>query len=579
MPVVFDEQMQELCEPGGPFEIREVTIRGVPTRTWVAAPSTLLEIWASSAAHGDAVFLVYEHDRITYAEAHEQVAAVAAALAQQHGVGQGDRVAIGARNYPEWALAFWAAVTLGAVVVPLNAWWTGSELEYALDHSGAKVLVADHERLERIAPHLGNLSMEALIGIRDEGTAGATPIEQLVAAGRGLTVPTPTIHPDDDVTILYTSGTTGRPKGAVGTHRNICSFLWNGVYARTAAALSAGASLPGTEADDAGGERAPAAPPPSTVLTFPLFHVGGLQSHLVPYTYHGGKLVLMYKWDADEALDLIDREDVVAFSGVPTTAFALLERARERGAPLDSLMGVSSGATLVPPELVRQIDTQFASRVAPANGYGLTETSGAMVFNSGPEYVEVPESVGRPFAPVNEMKIVGEDGEEVPTGEVGEIWLKGPSVVRGYFGDPEATATAFTDGWFHTGDLGRIDETGLLFVVDRLKDMVVRGGENVYAAEVEGALFEHPDVTEAAIVGLPHPTLGEEIGAVVRLRDGAQPDDAALHDHVAERLARFKVPTRWWLRQDELPRNAAGKILKRQLREEMAARGTSSRPR
>lgn len=570
MTNVVDAQIEALQGPGGPFEIREVDVGGVPTRTWAAAPRTLLEVWEASAAHGDRVFLVYEDDRISYTEAHEQVSAIAAALAEQHGLEPGDRIAIGARNYPEWALAFWAAVQLGAVAVPLNAWWTGKELEYALDHSGAKVLFADDERLERVEPHLSSLSLDAVIGIRSEGTAGATPLGKLIADGRGVPAPRPDLDPDDDLTILYTSGTTGRPKGAIGTHRNMCSFLWNGLYAQTAAAIAAGVPIPGSD----GGGDAPTepAPQPSTVLTFPLFHVGGLQSHLVPYTYYGGKLVLLYKWDADQALDLIEREQILSFSGVPTTAFALLERARERGMSLDSLSGMSSGATLVPPELVRRIDDQFASRVAPGNGYGLTETSGAMVYNAGQDYVRVPESVGRPLAPVNEVKIVTEDGREAAQDELGEIWLKGPSVVRGYFANPDATAEAFTEGWFHTGDVGRIDEEGLLYVVDRLKDVVIRGGENVYSAEVEGALFEHPDVTEVAIVGLPHPRLGEEIGAVVRIRDGSDVDQDALAAHVADRLAAFKVPTAWWLRTDELPRNAAGKVLKRQLRDELAAR-------
>jgi len=472
-------------------------------------------------------------------------------MADRFAVGRGDRVAIAARNYPEWALAFWATVKLGAVAVPLNAWWTGPELTYAIGHSRARVMFADHERLERLAPHLPELDLAGVVDVRAE-------LDDLVTAGKGQAVPVAEVGPDDDVTILYTSGTTGRPKGAAGTHRNICNFVWNGLYAQ------------------ASGAR-PATPPanpvqPVTLLTFPLFHVGGLQSHLVPYTFYGGKLVLMYKWHPDEAIDLIEREAVIAFSGVPTTAFSLLERAAERGVSLDSVAGMSSGATLVPPELVRRIDSQFAGRVAPGNGYGLTETSGAMVFNAGAGYVARPDSVGRPISPVNEVRIVTEDGRDAAPGEVGEIWMKGPTVVRGYFDDPAATAAAFTDGWFHTGDLGRIDDDGLLFVVDRLKDVVIRGGENVYSAEVEAALFEHPDVADAAIVGVPHPALGEEVAAVVRVRNGGDVDEAGLAAHLRQRLAGFKVPSRWWLRSDELPRNAAGKVLKRQLRDELATR-------
>ena len=550
---------REPSELGPEFELGTTTVRGVPTRVWTQAPSTLLDVWEGSAAHADRTFLVYEDERITFAEAHERVEAIAAGLHRRFGVGGGDRIAIAGRNYPEWVLAYWATVRLGAVAVPLNAWWTGPELEYALDHSGARVLLADDERLERVADHVGALDLAGVVALRtDAATAGAVPLAELeaeVAADGTSTAPRPEIDPDDDATILYTSGTTGRPKGAVGTHRNATQFLWSGAHLRAAAARAAGAPADAEAA------------PPATVLTFPLFHVAGLQSHLMPYTMSGGKLVLLYRWDADLAVDLIEREDVTAFSGVPTTAFELLERARERGVDLSSLAGISAGATLVPPELVRRIDHQFAQRVAPANGYGLTETSGAVVYNAGPDYVAHPDSVGRPLAPVNEVRVVTADGEDAGIDETGEIWLKGPTVVRGYLDDPAATADAFTEGWFRTGDVGRRDADGLLYVVDRLKDVVIRAGENVYAAEVEGALHEHPDVVDAAIVGLPHPQLGEEVAAVVQLRPGSTVDDVALRDHAAARLAAFKVPTAWWVRTDDLPRNATRKVLKRELRD------------
>jgi long-chain acyl-CoA synthetase len=319
------------------------------------------------------------------------------------------------------------------------------------------------------------------------------------------------------------------------------------------------------------------APPPATLLTFPLFHVGGLQSFLLPYTAAGGKVVLMYRWNAEEAVDLVEREQVSAVAGVPTTVFQLLEAAVSKGVKLESLAGVSSGATLVPPELVRRIDEQFASRAAPGNGYGLTETSGAAVANFGAAYVANPESVGKPISPVIELRIADADGSALGVGEVGEIWLKGPTVVRGYFGLEAETAAAFTDGWFHTGDLGRVDDDGNLYVVDRLKDVIIRGGETIYAAEVEAALYEHGDITEAAIIGVPHDRLGEEVGAVVRVRaaDGASTslDADAVRRHVADRLAAFKVPAHVWIVDTELPRNASGKVLKRELRAQLLAAG------
>jgi long-chain acyl-CoA synthetase len=276
----------------------------------------------------------------------------------------------------------------------------------------------------------------------------------------------------------------------------------------------------------------------------------------------------MYKWDPAQAVEIVEREWITNIAGVPTTMFQLLEAAQAKGRALESLTGISSGATLVPPELVRRIDQQFSSRAAPGNGYGLTETSGAAIANFGSAYVDNPESVGRPISPVIELKIVGPDGDDVAAaGDVGEIWLKGPTVVAGYFGLPDETAQAFTDGWFHTGDLGRLDDDGNLYVVDRLKDVVIRGGENIYAAEVEAALYEHPDITEAAIIGVPHDRFGEEVGAVVRVRDGAEVTEDEVRAHVAARLASFKVPAHVWIVHDELPRNASGKVLKRELRE------------
>jgi acyl-CoA synthetase (AMP-forming)/AMP-acid ligase II len=524
-----------------PFEIVEVEVRGVPTKVWKHAPASLRAIWDSSAAFAANDYLVYGDERLTFADAHVAVRAVADWMTSERGVRQGDRVAIAMRNYPEWAIAFWATVGIGAVAVPLNAWWTGPELAYGIDDSGAALVLTDDERAERLAGHADPVVVR-------------TPEWEKIVGRDAPQLPDVAIDPDDDATIMYTSGTTGKPKGAVATHRNFGSFLYNGVYRAVTAASAA---------------PPPSAPPlpPATLLTFPLFHVGGLQSFLLPFTASGGKVVLMYKWDAKEAVTLVEREQVTTVAGVPTTVFQLLEEAAAQHKTLETLAGISSGATLVPPELVRRIDEQFAHRAAPGNGYGLTETSGAAIANFGPAYVANPESVGKPISPVIEVKIATPDGGDAPQGEVGEIWLKGPTVVRGYFGMDDATTAAFTDGWFHTGDLGRLDEDGNLYVVDRIKDMIIRGGENIYAAEIEAALFEHPDIVDAAIIGIPHDRLGEEVGAVVRVRDGASVTETDVQDHVAARLAAFKVPVRVWLIDTELPRNATGKVLKRELRE------------
>jgi long-chain acyl-CoA synthetase len=542
----------------GMFEIQTVDIRGVRTKVFVNAPPSLRGIWEMSAAFADNVYLVYEDERITFADAHRMVRSVVRWLTSQ-GVQLGDRVAIATRNYPEHAIAFWAIQAIGAVAVPLNAWWTGPELAYGLADSGSLVLFADGDRAERVAWHLDGTDVRATVLIRSDLELPNAFEWPDVANGDDPPLPDVVIDVDADATIMYTSGTTGRPKGAAQTNRNFGNFLMQGAYLT----LSAAEGAPPPDPD------APPPRPMATLLTFPLFHVGGLQSFLLPYTAAGGKLVLMYKWDPELAVDLIEREQVTAVAGVPTTMFQLLEVAEQKGVELVSLSGISSGATLVPPELVRRIDEQTHSRATPGNGYGLTETSGAAIANFGKAYVSNPESVGKPISPVIEVRIADPDGNPAHTGEVGEIWLKGPTVVRGYFGLEEETKNAFSDGWFHTGDAGRLDEDGNLYVVDRLKDLIIRGGENIYAAEVEAALYEHPDITEAAIIGVPHDRLGEEVGAVLRIRDGASVSEDDVRDHVAARLAAFKVPAHVWLVHEELPRNASGKVLKRELRDKL----------
>jgi long-chain acyl-CoA synthetase len=549
--------MADTSGMGDLFAIDVVDIRGVPTKVFRNAPASLRAVWDLSAAFAANDFVVYGDERMTFAEAHRDVRAVARWL-REMGVLPGDRVGIATRNLPEWVVAFWAAQAIGAVTVPLNAWWTGPELEYGLSDSGSVICFADDERAERIASHVDKTPVRAVALIRSErDVPGGVPWTDVVA-GDDAPLPDVSIDPDADAAIMYTSGTTGKPKGAVQTQRNFTNFLMQGVYftMRAAAASDAPAA-----------PAAAPAPQMATLLTLPLFHVGGLQSFLLPFTMAGGKVVLTYRWNAAEAVDIIEREGITTIAGVPTTMFELLEAAKAKGATIESLSGISSGATLVPPELVRRIDEQTASRAAPGNGYGLTETSGAAIANFGPAYVANPESVGKPISPVIDVRIVAEGGRDAAVGAIGEIWLKGPTIVRGYLGRERETAEAFTDGWFHTGDLGRLDGDGNLYVVDRLKDVIIRGGENVYAAEVEAALYEHPDVAEAAIIGVPDERLGEAVGAVVRARSGASLTSDAIRAHVGERLAAFKVPAHVWITDDELPRNASGKVLKRELRE------------
>ncbi len=590
----YEEAVARLTAPGQLFEMEEVDVRGVHLRAWKAAPPTLRSVLDASLGYGDTDYLVYEGARTTYARHYRLAATLAHRLRDDLGVGKGDRVAIAMRNLPEWVVTFWGAVAAGAVVVPLNAWWTGGELAYGLSDSGATVAFVDAERAERIGSHLGDLpALRTVVTVTAHGTAtahGTTETAHATATAHATTVtahatapgarlgptfaellgdvdddavpPDVELLPDDDVTIFYTSGTTGKPKGAVGSHRNACTNLMNLFFVQATSQLRWGAA-PGDRGD---------APQRCHLLTVPLFHATGCHAVLVTNTAAGSKIVLVHHFDAERALELIEQEKVTNFGGVPTVVMRVLDSPELARRDLSSVRSVSYGGAPAPADLVRRIREVFETG-QPGNGYGLTETSAAAVVNVGEDYLRKPDSVGRAL-PVCDAVVVpdGYAGTEPPTlapGTVGELWVKGPNVVRGYWNLPEDTARALTEGWLHTGDVARIDEEGFVFVVDRAKDVVIRGGENVYSIQVEDALFSHAAVADCAVVGVPHPTLVEEVGAVVVLRPGHKVTADELADRVRAQLAPFNVPTRWWFRHGPLPRNPAGKLLKGRLRAEI----------
>jgi steroid-24-oyl-CoA synthetase len=557
--VTREEAIGALTAPGAPFELAAITRAGVPLRVYQQAPASMRDILVATANHGERDFLVYEGERTTYREHLAIVGGLAAWLAER-GVGKGDRVAIGMRNYPEWVIGFWATMALGAIAVPLNAWWLGPELEYAIADSGCKVLLVDGERLERLGPHLAAIAAEVTVVCRHRGDVppGIVRWEDL-RASLDTTAPLPAVDigPDDHATILYTSGTTGAPKGALATHRNHVTNITNTLFLGAVGAMVAGV-VPDPHDPP---------PQPASLQVFPFFHIGGLSGLYVTTTV-GSKLVTMYKWDVDVAFDLLVEERITSTAMVPTVLRQLLEHPRLETLPRDALAGLASGGAPVPPDLIRTIETTFDSKVSPANGYGLTETTSAIIVNAGADYFAHPDSVGRPTIGTD-VRIVDELGEDQPNGSTGEVWVRGPNVVDGYWNKPEATAANFTEGWFHTGDVGRRDDDGFVYIVDRLKDVVIRGGENVYSAEVEAVLFEHPAVLDVAIIGLPDETYGEEVAAVVNLREGADTTPQQLQEFAAERLARFKVPSQVFVRREPLPRTATGKVLKRDLRDEL----------
>jgi long-chain acyl-CoA synthetase len=554
-----------LTAPGMPFEMDAVDIRGIRTRVWKNAPPTTRELLMAGRVHGDKTFLVYEDDRATFETFARAALAVAAEL-ESAGVKKGDRVALIMRNLPEWPAIFFGATILGAIVTPLNAWWTGPELEYGLVDSGAKVAFVDAERLERIAEHLVNCPDLKTVYVsryvdelphpivkRLEDVLGKVNDWDRLPAGE---MPKAPLGSDDDATILYTSGTTGKPKGALGTHRNMLSNIMASASAAARNFLRRGEPVPAPDPNLS--QRA-------TLLSVPFFHATGCFAVMSPSLFAGAKIVLMRKWEPELAMQLIERERINSAGGVPTIAWQLIEHPNRAKYDLSSLESVAYGGAPSAPELVRKIVDTFPKSL-PGNGWGMTETSATCTVHSAEDYEHRPDSCG-PAVAVCDLKVMTPDGaRELGTNEVGELWARGPNIVKGYWNKPDATAQTFVDGWVKTGDLARVDEEGFCFIIDRAKDMLIRGGENIYCIEVENVLYEHPAVMDAALVAVPHKTLGEEPGAVVHLKPGMHTTEDELRAFVAGKLAAFKVPVKVVFWPETLPRNANGKILKTELK-------------
>jgi len=547
------QALSALTAPGQPYALETLTIRGRPQKVFVGAPATLGDLYASSVS--DATFLVYERERLSFAQTQAQSMRLARALIARFGVTKGDRVAIALRNYPEWVLAFQAATSIGAIAVAMNSHWLAEEMAYGLKDSGAKVLFADRERLERFDEGCGDMDL-AVVAVRAPGlSARAVDFDVVMAEAPDGPPPSNPALPDDDATIFYTSGSTGWPKGVVSSHRNVISALFSWELDLRAGALVAGIEPPAPVEQ------------PATLLGVPLFHATGSHAVYLQSYRAQRKMVAMYRWDPAVAAELIERERITSFTGPAAMTGDLVREAKRTQGDLSTLLSVGGGGAPRAPEQVKQIEASFA-KALPATGWGMTETNAIGTGIGGLDYLARPASSGRCSA-VLELKVVDDAGATLPAGERGELLVRGTSLFRGYWNRPELNAELFDDGWFRTGDVAYLDDEGFLFIVDRIKDLIIRGGENIGCGQVEAALLTHPMVHEAAVYAIPDERLGEEVGAT--LHGDANLDADAVRAYLGDQLAKFEIPRFIRISAVPLPRTASGKILKRPLRDEAVA--------
>lgn len=567
MPTVVEVRAQ-LTAPGGMFEIVTETVDGIDLQVYKDRMASLRAIPELSLLRGDQTFLLYGDDEWSFTRFIQTANGVGRSLRDDAGVGHGDRVAVLSQNNPEWCLTFWGSVTGGAIVVGLNGWWKAEEVVYGLQDSGAKVLVADRKRFERIADQLGecpDLERVYLVGCEPADFADAVGaanvdklhrFDELTGSPTADFLDTP-IDEDDTAVIFYSSGTTGKPKGIMSTHRNMIANLQNTIFNSVAGSMTGGGAIP-----DGGDSQT------VSLFTSPLFHVSGCHSTLVVGMVAGLKLVMpVGKFEPEDALRIIEDQKVNVWATVPTMIWRVCEYPDRHDFDTSSVGSVAFGGSPSADELQRKIRDTFPNVKTTSNAYGLTESSSVATVNTGQGAIDKPASVGPPV-PTVEIQVIDAAGDAVPTGDVGEICIKGPIIMKGYWNKPDATAETLVDGWLRTGDIGYVDDEGFVFITDRKKDMIIRGGENIYCVEIEERLVGHPDIADAAVYGVPHPELGEEVKATVQLESGSTLSEADVKQWVADGLANFKVPAYLDLTTDKLPRNASGKLLKNVLRGE-----------
>ncbi len=553
------DQYQELLNahtaPGQLFEFKEVIDKnGVTYREFCnpGIPSSLKGFFDFGLLHAEKDWLVYEDERYTFKEVFAKAAQTANAL-KSVGVEKGDRVAICMMNNPEYIFSFMAIAGMGAVVVPLNSWWVPSEVSHGLDHCDAKVLIADEKRLVGLE---NNKDVKKLV-VRADNPSDHEEFTTFIN-GQSTDWPSVDISKDDNATLFYTSGSTGFPKGVLSSHRNVLATLFSWMcYSSVRSQMSDSAGGLG-ESDNGEVKEL------SVLHCVPLFHVTGSHSAFLISVLIGRKIVMMKKWDSTEALQLIEQEKITNITGVPTQSWEILSHPERDNYDLSSLEDLSGGGAARPAEHVKLMDEQFEAR--PSIGYGLSETNAAGTLNGGDEYLQHPSSCGRIVPPITDINIIDENWNVLKEGEVGEVVIKSPANMVGYWKNPEATAEVFNDdGWFKSGDLGFFDGP-FLHIVDRLKDLVIRGGENISCIEVEAAIYEHSDVLEACIIGVPDERLGEQVASAIYLKPGVELTQENIQDFLHGKIAKFKIPFEIRFYKEPLPKIASGKFDKPKLR-------------
>jgi len=557
----YDAAIAQLTGTGAPWEIGGSDASG---RYYVNAADNLADALAPARQHGDREFLVYEGERRSFSQLFAEADAIAAAL-QAKGIEQGDRVALAMRNFPEWMAVFIAVVSIGAVIVPINSWGQPADITFTISDAGARLVFCDQQRYNGIAKTLAASGIGAVIA-RPDRQDDPQGLEAWVADFRGHS-PTPVaISGDDMAMIMYTSGTTGKPKGAVSTHRAICQALSNFECAAIAAAMCNGEAI--TAMLEKGFE-------PTSLLAVPLFHVSGCHAQFLTNLRAGRRIVMMYKWDVDQALEVIARERVTTVAAAPSMVLDLLESPNFAQTDTSSLFSIGIGGAATPPRVGQLLGEKLPNNFS-GTGWGMTETNAQGASLTGKAFISKPGSAGLPH-PIVDLRICDEAGDDLPAGDTGEIWVRSCCNIREYWHRPEVNAKEIINGWLKTGDIGYLDSDGFLFLADRAKDMIIRGGENIYPAEIENQLLEMPAIREVAAIGLPHERWGEEVAVVVHLHPGKALDAAGLLEFARGRLASYKLPTRVFFSPRALPRNATNKVLKAELKEQVTA-GTLDSP-